>query len=266
MVDQVEVAEPYRRLLEEARLDGIDAAFRYRDGERLDKPGLAGWRQRWRLRLPGGSKHAGTLLYLKRFLAPPLSSQWERWRQGWWRASTARIEWENSRTLAGLNIPATRAVACGQRMVGPWERCSYLLLEEVAGESLEKWVPAHLPPLGEEPEPAVRRRKLDELASLVGAFHAAGFVHRDLYLCHVFLKPDGGFCLIDLQRVFRPRWRRRRWMVKDLAALHLSTPAECVGRGERLRFLCRYLRTCGLPEDARRLLRSVERKTRRMAR
>ena len=85
-----------------------------------------------------------------------------------------------------------------------------------------------------------------ELARLVADFHRAGFVHRDLYLSHIFIcntgKPtDETFCLIDLQRVFRPKFRRRRWMVKDLAALNFSTPEELVGRWERLRFLCRYV-------------------------
>lgn len=266
MVDQVEVVEPRRRMLAAAGLDGIDSAFALTDGARLDKPGLAGWRQRWRLRLPAEGDSRAEVVYLKRFLDPPFRSQWERWRQGWWRSGTARIEYENSRALADRKIPAARALACGQRMAGPWERCSYIVLEEVDGESLERWVPAHLAPIEQEHDPAARRRRLDDLARMVGAFHAAGFVHRDLYLCHVFLRPDGSFCLIDLQRVFRPRWRRRRWIVKDLAALNLSTPADRVGPSERLRFLARYLRRCPGLGDPRRLIRAVQGKMLRMAR
>ena len=114
-------------------------------------------------------------------------------------------------------------------------------------------------------------------------------MHRDLYLSHVFIRPSTGPCesvkgrpglagthaggdgphdefrLIDLQRVFRPSWRRRRWVVKDLAALHYSTPADRVGLLERLRFLCRYVRACGRFGTARQLAEAVGAKASRMA-
>ena len=103
-------------------------------------------------------------------------------------------------------------------------------------------------------------------------------MHRDLYLSHIFIHDaesdvpavvgGGGavFTLIDLQRVFRPIWRRLRWVVKDLASLNYSTPAERVGRFERLRFLCRYARVCGHFGSARRLAPLIEAKTIRIAR
>jgi hypothetical protein len=154
-------------------------------------------------------------------------------------------------------------------MAGPWERASFLLMRQTPGESLERWLPAHVPARDQEADPAGRRRRLDRLAEFVARFHRAGFVHRDLYLSHVFIETGGGgaddsFALIDLQRVFRPRWRARRWAVKDLAAMHFSTPADRVGVMERLRFLCRYARRCGRFGPARDLARSVERKTGRM--
>ena len=36
--------------------------------------------------------------------------------------------------------------------------------------------------------------------------------------------------LIDLARMFRPRWRTFRWRVKDLAQLHYSLPVNWRGR------------------------------------
>ena len=138
-------------------------------------------------------------------------------------------------------------------------------------------MPAHVPPLSHETNPRQRRAGLDRLARFVAAFHAAGFVHRDLYLSHVFIRPpaphatrngqcpEQTFALIDLQRVFRPRWRRRRWVVKDLAALNYSTPTDLVGRQERLRFLCRYVRRCDRFGSVRGLARLVGGKTARMA-
>ena len=163
-------------------------------------------------------------------------------------------------------------------MAGPWERRSFILLREVPGESLERWWPQHLPPESQETHPNRRRVRLDRLARFVAGFHAAGFVHRDLYLSHVFVQPATGnsgdagggpderFALIDLQRVFQPKWRHRRWVVKDLAALDYSTPRDRVGQKERLRFLCRYVRECGRFGSARQLARRIGAKTARIAR
>jgi len=238
-------------------------------GLRLDKAGLAGWRQRWRIRFDGpAGRQSGWTCYLKRFTSPPFSAQWGRWLEGRPFDSTAGIEWGNARELAKAGIDAVIPIAFGQVMVGPWEKRSFILLAEVQGESLEQWVPWHLAPSRRERRWEIRHRRLDQLAELVARLHKAGFVHRDLYLCHIFITTDGGqdrLTLIDLQRVFRPRWRRRRWIIKDLAALNFSTPVDRVGRFERLRFLCRYLRYRGEIGSVRSLVRWIDAKTRRMA-
>lgn len=306
MAETFQIAPGEEALLACHGLTGLEAVFGFSEGQRLDKAGLEGWRQRWRLDLPDGCGDVQTL-YLKRFERPPLRRQWERWRQGHGRLSTAGVEWTNARLLADAGIPAVRPVALGQSMIGPWERRSFILMREVAGESLERWVPLNLPPIRLDGDLEGRRRRLEGLARLVASLHRAGFVHRDLYLSHIFMErteggrdahppisggvrdahlpgedggrdahppeggqnahpPGDGFRLIDLQRVFRPRWRQRRWVIKDLAALHFSTPIERVGMSERLRFLCRYVRECGRFGPARVLARLIDRKTRRMAR
>lgn len=260
------------RLLSGCGLDDLDAVFRWHQGERLDKPGLEPWRQRWRIAL-GHQASAAEVLYLKRFLNPPLKRQCARWLEGNWRLSTAGIEWRNAQDLAAAGIPAAEAVAFGQEMMGPWERRSFVVLRAVEGTSLEKWVPRYLSRTSAGADEQQRRERIDRLARFVAEFHRAGFVHRDLYLSHVFLesrigKPGESQCegyrLIDLQRVFRPRWRLCRWVVKDLAALHYSTPADCVTTTERLRFLARYVRCCTRFGSARRLAAKVHAKTRSM--
>jgi hypothetical protein len=282
-------APGYESFLSACGLGGLDAVFRWEQGDRLDKPGLEPWRQRWRIALGGPGEGAATY-YLKRFSRPPLFRQVGRWRNGGWRLSTAGLEFENARALAEAGIAAADAVAFGQEMAGPWERRSFVLLREVAGVSLERWLPNHVPPPTQEADWRGRRDRVDGLARFVAAFHEAGFVHRDLYLSHVFIQPlpdsrervkgqvaaDGGavsagpvrdlFRLIDLQRVFRPRWRQRRWVVKDLAALNYSTPADRVSLQERLRFLCRYTRLCRRFGSARQLSGLVQAKTAWMTR
>jgi hypothetical protein len=268
-----ETVAGYEPLLSACGLDSLEAVFQWDRGERLDKPGLEPWRQRWRISLAGSGQGPETF-YLKRFLYPPWRRQWDRWRQGHWLLSTAGVEWRNSCQLARAGIPAAEAVAFGQEMTGPWERRSFILLKSVRGTSLEKWVPQNLPALEKEADRALRRQRLDRLARFVASFHKAGFVHRDLYLAHIFLEPATttpagpemeAFRLIDLQRVFRPWWRRQRWTVKDLAALHYSTPDDRISDGERLQFLARYVRVCGRSGQTRRLGSKVQAKARRVA-
>ncbi len=273
MADFVEIDPDYRDLLAVHGLDSLEGALATEQGQRLDKAGLESWRQRWRLELRHPDRGTQTL-YLKRFVAPPIARQWQRWWEGSPAHSTAHVEWHSSRLLAGCGIPAARAVALGERMIAGRELASYVILQEVAGESLER-IAARLP----ESRPPAGRQSVEALARFVARFHAAGFAHRDLYLSHVFLlrgrsgEEWSDYVLIDLQRVFRPRWRARRWRVKDLAALACSTPVNWVGPRARLRFLCRYLRCLAAPNpragaarrrELRRLSALINRRAERM--
>jgi len=277
MSETFEIIEGYESLLQSRGLASLGDVFAWDTGVRLDKPGLECWRQRWRICL-NDREGMKTVLYLKRFDRPPFRRQAERWRLGHPWLSTAAIEWHNAQQLAAAGVAAVRPAAYAERMRGPWESRSFVLLTEVVGESLERWLPVHVPPMAREMDPVGRRHLLDGLARFVGRFHRAGFVHRDLYLSHVFIQPnresgavgetkaEPRFCLIDLQRVFRPRMRHRRWVVKDLAQLNYSTPLDRVGLRERLRFLCRYVRECDRFGSARLLAQLVAGKTARMAR
>ena len=93
-------------------------------------------------------------------------------------------------------------------------------------------------------------------ADIARRLHAGGLVHKDLYLCHLFV-PKGNYdvTLIDLARVTRSRSRRLR--VKDLAALLHSAKDLCT-RTQLWRGLRRY-------GGDKRLARSVIRKERRRA-
>lgn len=231
-----------RETLRSVKLERFDDVINSTLGQRLDKAGLEGWRQRWRIPVSDTAGRS-TCLYLKRFLAPPLKRQIQRWLSGDFQKSTAHIEFSNCRVLAERKIGAPRTLAMGERLIGFCERASFLILQEVRGESLEKLADRTVLESGR-----VNERQLKALAHFVARFHREGFVHRDLYLCHIFLAEGGGgsdpddFILIDLQRVFRPSWRRLRWIVKDLAALDSSTPQAILGKWGRLRFLAAYAR------------------------
>lgn len=69
-------------------------------------------------------------------------------------------------------------------------------------------------------------RILTSTAAIAGKLHGAGLHHRDLYLCHFFLKMDEDAMkcvLIDPARVRRLPWLfKKRWIVKDLSQFGYS--------------------------------------------
>lgn len=171
-------------------------------------------------------------------------------------AREARTEHENLRALAALGL-------CVPESLG-WTR-------EVGGARVELAFVRHratLRELAARAGPAERRARAAELLELVLRLHDAGWYHRDLYLSHLLVRSeDHRLCLIDVGRARRRRRPRRRWFVKDLAALLHSTPGE-VPVLERLRFAARYLDRRGVRGRSarRRWLRAVAAKARRIAR
>lgn len=233
-------------------------------GEPMDKPGLDRWRVRRRLMLT--DRGGGTVTaFLKRYLNPPLRAQLRRvFSRAPWRG-TAWWEWEVLGRLASAGIASMTPIAYGQDMLGWWERGSFLLVEAAEGQALERWIPRRWSGLS----PRQRRQWVRELGSMIARLHRAGFCHRDLYLSHLFVDAadpeQPKFSLIDLQRVFSPGWRKRRWQIKDLAQLSYSSPAGLVSRHDRWRFLGAYLADATRLEK-RRWAKAIERKTQRIAR
>ena len=74
------------------------------------------------------------------------------------------------------------------------------------------------------------------------------------------------FHLIDLARTFRPRWRRFRWLVKDLSQLDVSARQIGGSRSDRLRFLLAYLGLQSCTPRARRLIQRTIAKSDRILR
>ena len=168
----------------------------------------------------------------------------------------AGVEWVWMRRLWDDGIVCVSPVALGEEVVRGKEIRSVLMTEAVPGQSLERWMSQW-----HEVGPGRSREVLLGVARLVARLHDKGYVHRDLYLSHIFYdsssRGDEALRLIDLQRIIRPRWRLRRWIVKDLASLNYSAPAECFSLADRLRWLLVYLGTGKLDAAARRLVYRV---------
>jgi len=267
-IGRVVVHAAYMPLLQENGIGSFRNVFQYEGGVRLDKPGL-GQRERIRVQLPGSDGQPVTL-YLKRYRQPGLRDQWRRILTCRADHSTAWWEWQQVRRLRRAGIPTPTPVAFGEKMGGWREKCSFIVLASAPGESLERWVPRNLMDGQTVVSVEDRRRLVRQVALLARALHQARFCHRDLYLSHVFVDmtefSTPKLTLIDLQRVFRPRWRKQRWRVKDLASLHFSCPRRAVSATDRLRFVLAYLAADRLTPTGKRLIRQIETKAARIAR
>lgn len=232
-------------------------------GEPLSKPGLGG-RYRARLRLGVGSETKA--VYLKRFQNEKWGSALRRWYEDGAAHSPAEREVRVAAGLAKLGLPVPRPLAWGR--LGPaWRSESFVILSEVPGEPADRFL-QRIDQTGPALSWPEKQQLLRQMADLVRRFHEAGWRHRDLYLCHFFVErapAAWSVALIDLQRVFRPRWRRRRWQIKDLSQLNFSAASQQFSRTRRLRFFLWHLGLEKLTPEAKGLLRGVLRKTAKLS-
>ena len=190
-------------------------------------------------------------VYLKRHYRLPA---WDRVRalvhpSG--RYSPAAAEWAHLERARGLGITVPEVVAAGER-IGPWGHLqSYLMVAELVDQApLHEAIPALAATLAPAAFARLKRALVIEMAEMVARLHAAHAFHKDLYLCHFFLPPDGfqpsgtgRLCLIDLHRLAVHRWSSVRWRCKDLGQLLFSTVGVLgVDDRDRLRFWKHYRR------------------------
>ncbi|MFM1873959.1 MAG: lipopolysaccharide core heptose(I) kinase RfaP [Planctomycetota bacterium] len=157
-----------------------------------------------------------------------------KWRVGRFADARAEWRWLGELPVLGLRTPARVA------WLGDAER-SLVITRAADGRALLDW---GIESLRDGWAPQCLAYACREVAPRVRALHNAGLFYRDLYWNHVFAADPRGTeppTFLDVERVFRPRWRRRRWLVKDLAGLLSSAPPEFRGR-PALRFLRVY---CG---------------------
>lgn len=298
----------FERLLRDNHCIDLQALFALRATRNLNKLGLDPWRERVQVVLGNGER--SRVCYLKRYHAPVTGTRQQIARSGSGANSLAGVEWHWLNTLRSSGIACPEPIAFGEQLNGSTELRSAVLMTEVPGRSLETWLkarqvdrgtsaPPSLPRRGEEgvskleADPPVSplakgggyctaddfrsindvrsiRSVASAIAQLVGRFHAAGFVHRDLYLSHILYDPDAAageeLHLIDLQRVFKPSYFRLRWIIKDLAALNFSSQSPLITRTDRLRWLKKYLVVAKLEVDLRSLIYRIAGKTMAIAR
>jgi len=260
----------YRATLERAGLTSLEAVMATRDGHCMRA--LAD-RENWRIELHAAAD-SPLGLYLKKHHV-------RTWRS-WLRAklgighpvSSGYVEARNVARLTRDCIPVMRLVAYGEKLHADGLFESFVITVELKGYTqldhfLRERFAARDDDLTKHRDPDLKRL-IGDAAALAGAFHAAGYNHRDLYCCHFFVAEpvQGEFAirLIDLQRVDHRRRLRRRWIVKDLAQLAYSAPRDRISRTQRMAFIKRYLGVEKLGPADKRLVRRVLAKQRSMER
>ncbi len=261
----------FRPLLEALGLASFEAVMETTSGKRLRA--LAD-RENWRLELP---RPDGTTVgaYLKKHRSRSWRNR-HRARRGLPPAepSPGRVEARNTVRLSRSGIDCMRLIAYGEKLHRDGLLESFVLTEELEGfTQLDHFLRQRFPE--RRPGPKTEDdRHLDALIAQVAAvarkFHRLGYNHRDLYCCHFFIREDapGRYTihLIDLQRVQHRRHFRTRWLVKDLAQLAYSAPAERIGRTHRMAFIKHYLQVEKLRPEHKRFIRRVLAKWRWMER
>ena len=199
--------------------------------------------------------------YLKREYRIPWKDYLASWWAGFGWACKSWREWSALQALrnADLGCPEPLAVGCqrGQAL---------LLVRELAGAvDLTSFLLD-----GFADDVASRRQLAETLGRTIARLHSAGFTHPDLYAKHVLIRlSDQAVFFIDLQRTRRRRrvgWRDR---CRDLASLHASVPAWLIPRHHRLACIRAYLQHSSVAADRpflRRILRRIDRRTRRLRR
>jgi hypothetical protein len=171
----------------------------------------------------------------RRTVAHAFGAQWlfAKWRTGKRRQAAAEWRWLHVLPLIGLRVPEPIAwLGRGRRTL--------LVTAGVPGRALDAWA-VDAAAAGWLAE--LVAWACTEVAPLVRRLHERGFAYRDLYWNHVFcVDPRRGEppAFLDVERVFRPRFRKYRWLVKDLAGLRASVPVVVPERA-MLRFARAYL-------------------------
>ena len=205
---------------------------------------------RWVLHADGPGPRR-LVVYLKRHSTAPW---WDRllatlWPGGGW--SPAFKEWEHLEWARSVGVPTPRTVAAAE-YVGPAGRLrSFLAVEELHDMlPLSEAVPLAASRLAPADFRRWKRGLIAEVARLTRLLHDRRRFHKDLYLCHFFIRradaadPDstwrGRVFLIDLHRLGRHAWSWLWWRMKDLAQLLYSTEIPGIGALDRLYFWRSY--------------------------
>jgi heptose I phosphotransferase len=191
------------------------------------------------------------VVYLKRHFQLPW---WDRlmgllWPGSW---SPAMQEFNNLEWARSQGVPVPNVVAVGERSGPGFSLQSFLAVEELTGMlALHEAIPVAQQKLSPDEFRRWKEGLAVEMARIVRLLHDRHHFHKDLYLCHFYVREEdlcrpvdewrGRVSLIDLHRLGHHPWTWRVWQLKDLAQLLYSSDVPGITPRDRLVFWRAYL-------------------------
>lgn len=252
------VATDWKSIFEKAGLRTQEDFFSI-SGKALSKPGL-GKRYRAQLELQNGEETVS--VFYKRYNGESWRNFLQRRFEDGVNNGIACREVNVAHALGKIGIATFKPLAWGWTNNPGVSQKSFVVMSQVSGESIERWL------MNVNLNWLQKVKLVKELAAFAKRLHESGWFHRDFYLCHIFIREVGGdyqLALVDLARMFRPRWRTIRWQIKDLAQLNFSASAKDFSRTMRLRFAKSYLGVTHLSSTQKVLLRKIVGKSQAIA-
>jgi len=184
--------------------------------------------------------------FFKRHFKPETKDKWRDLLSGRWPLSDGKQELENIQAVDSLGIPTMTPVGWGEEKSISFLRRSFLITESLGDlERLEDYLTRKYSGKLNKQHLREKRQLIQKVAELAHKVHAAKMCHRDFYCGHILVKEvEGAFpklYLIDLQRVRKYGYLKRRWRTKDLAALNFTAAPQAISKTDRLRFFLAYL-------------------------
>lgn len=158
-------------------------------------------------------------LFMKRFYSPHYKDTLFTFRNYHKFCSQGFIEWANARNLIDSGIDSYHPLCYGEKMAGPFEKCSFVVTSKLGGICLTDYLAQNWHNMS----PSDRNQLLKAMAQLAARTHKHGFSLPDLYVWHYFITPsNNGFelAVIDLHRM-KLRANRHDF-ARNLGYLHFS--------------------------------------------
>ncbi len=191
-------------------------------------------------------------------LKRPLARNWRRALRQALGPSRAARAWQTGHALLHRDVPTARPLAFVERRLGPLLLDSVLVTEAVpGGVDLETYLKRGA---GQRtPRDAFRHKRalLERLVWLIRRLQDSGFCHRDCKASNVLVitQPQLRMLWIDMDGIEHVGELNHEQRLLPLVRLHVSLlDVPGLTRGDRVRFLKRYLARFGARTDAWRAL------------
>ncbi|WP_372370828.1 lipopolysaccharide core heptose(I) kinase RfaP [Candidatus Uabimicrobium sp. HlEnr_7] len=140
----------------------------------------------------------------------------------------AKNEWQAIELCKKLDINTMEIAGYGKKGINPAKQKSFLITDALQSmETLEDFTP-HFLAQATRDDP-LKQQIIKSMAVITRKLHRVNMTHHDLYICHFLIdhkklqSNQVSLYLIDLHRAQYHSLLKRRYIIKDLAAIYFSS-------------------------------------------